>query len=138
MKTKLATAIMLVGALHVNLASALGLGEIDVDSALNERFTAEIPLVNARSLDPSQIIVSLASASDFARADVERPYFLNHLEFKVQTDSRGRQVLHVSTPEVMREPYLNFLLEVRWPSGKITVEKEIPAGSTFEIFENRD
>ena len=102
MKTKLATAIMLVGALHANLASALGLGEIDVDSALNERFVAEIPLVNARSLDPSQIIVSLASASDFSRADVERPYFLNNLQFKVMRDERGRQVLQVSTPEVMR------------------------------------
>ncbi len=29
-------------------------------------------------------------------------------------------------------------LEIRWPSGKITVENEIVAGSTFEIFENRD
>ena len=122
MKTKLATAIMLVGALHVNLASALGLGEIGVDSALNERFAAEIPLVNARSLDPSQIIVSLASASDFARADVERPYFLNNLQFKVMRDERGRQVLQVTTPEVMREPYLNFLLEVRWPNGRMLRE----------------
>ncbi|MGB5326210.1 MAG: FimV/HubP family polar landmark protein, partial [Pseudomonadales bacterium] len=73
-------------------------------------------------LDPSQIIVGLASAADFERADVERHYFLNSLEFRVERDDRGRQFLKVSTPDVMREPYLNFLLEVRWPNGRMLRE----------------
>ncbi|NNC55826.1 MAG: hypothetical protein HKO07_08915, partial [Pseudomonadales bacterium] len=33
-----------------------------------------------------------------------------------------RQVLKLSTPDVLREPYLNFLLEVRWPSGRMLRE----------------
>ncbi|MGB5325726.1 MAG: FimV/HubP family polar landmark protein, partial [Pseudomonadales bacterium] len=122
MKTKLATAILLAGMLQANPASSLGLGEINVASQLNQHFSADIPFLNSAGLDPSQIIVGLASAADFERADVERHYFLNSLEFRVQRDNRGRQVLKVSTPDVMREPYLNFLLEVRWPNGRMLRE----------------
>ncbi|NND38045.1 MAG: FimV family protein [Pseudomonadales bacterium] len=122
MKTKLATAILLAGMLHAGNASALGLGDIDVASQLNQHFDAEIPFVNVAGLDSSQIIVNLASAADFQRADVERPYFLNSIEFRVERDARGRQVLKLTTPDVLREPYLNFLLEVRWPSGRMLRE----------------
>lgn len=122
MKTKLATAILLAGVLQAGPVVGLGLGEIDVASQLNQRFDAEIPFVNAKGLDPSQVIVSLASADDFRRADIDRPYFLNSLKFRVQSDGRGRQILSVTTDDVLREPYLNFLLEVRWPNGRMLRE----------------
>lgn len=122
MKTKLTAAIMLLGALQSGVVSGLGLGDIDVASSLNERLEAEIPLVNARGLDPSQILIKLASSADFARADVEKPYFLNSLKFTIARGKSGKPVLNVTTPEVLREPYLNFLIEVRWPNGRMLRE----------------
>ncbi|MDG1293637.1 MAG: peptigoglycan-binding protein LysM, partial [Pseudomonadales bacterium] len=77
MKSKLATAIALVGLMHSSVLYALGMGDIKVSSAVNERLNAEIPLVHADGLDASQILVSLASKADFARAEIERDYFLS-------------------------------------------------------------
>lgn len=121
MKTKLAKAVALVVALQASALHALGLGDISVGSSVNERFVAEIPIANARGLDKSQILVSLASSSDFTRAAIERPYYLSRLDFDVDTSSTNK-VLRISTDDVILEPYLNFLLEVRWPNGRLLKE----------------
>jgi pilus assembly protein FimV len=122
MKSKLATAIALVGLMHSSVLFALGLGDIKVSSAVNERLDAEIPLVNAEGLDASQILVSLASKADFARAEVDRDYFLSSLEFTVERGESGTPILRLQTPDVVLEPYLNFLVELRWPKGRLLRE----------------
>ena len=122
MKSKLATAIALVGLMQSSVVYALGLGEIQVSSAVNERLDAEIPLVNADGLDASQVLVSLASKADFARAGVDRDYFLSSLEFIVERGDSGMPVLRLQTPDVVLEPYLNFLVELRWPKGRLLRE----------------
>lgn len=122
MNTKLATAIALVGLMQSSAVFALGLGEIQVASAVNERLDAAIPLVNSKGLDASQILVTLASKADFARAGVDRDYFLTNLEFSVERSSSGMPLLRVETPDVVLEPYLNFLIEVRWPQGRLLRE----------------
>lgn len=122
MKTKLATAIAFIGLMQSSAIMALGLGDIQVSSAVNERLDAQIPLVNTSGLDASQILVTLASKSEFARAGVDRDYFLTNLEFSVLRSSTGVPVLHVATPDVVLEPYLNFLVEVRWPQGRLLRE----------------
>ena len=122
MKSKLATAIALVGLMQSSVVYALGLGEIQVSSALNERLAAEIPLVNASDLDASQVLVSLASEADFARAGVDRDYFLSSVEFIVERGESGAPVLRLQTPDVVLEPYLNFLVELRWPKGRLLRE----------------
>ena len=50
---------------------ALGLGEIELDSALNEELDATIELIDAGGLAPAEIVVSLASNEDFVRVGVE-------------------------------------------------------------------
>ena len=122
MKSKLATAIALVGLMHSSVLYALGLGDIKVSSAVNERLDAEILLVNADGLDASQILVSLASKADFARAEVDRTYFLSSLEFTVERGESGAPILRLQTPDVVLEPYLNFLVELRWPRGRLLRE----------------
>ena len=64
-------------------AYALGLGEIDLNSALNERLRAEILLVDVGDLQPDEIKVSLASAEDFKRVGVERFFYLSDLQFQI-------------------------------------------------------
>ncbi|MDB2409748.1 hypothetical protein N9W57_03890 [Pseudomonadales bacterium] len=122
MKKKLAVAIALVGLMQSSVLHALGLGEIRVSSAVNERLDAEIPLVNAESFDASQILVSLASKADFSRAGVDREYFLSSLEFIVERGESGVPILRLQTPDVVLEPYLNFLVELRWPKGRLLRE----------------
>lgn len=102
-------------------AKALGLGEITVDSALNQPLSARIELLDMAGVNPDQITVALASVSDFQRFDIERDFFLENIRFAINTAGGAAQVL-LTTDAVVREPYLSFVLETRWPSGRILNE----------------
>lgn len=102
-------------------AGALGLGEIELDSALNERFDGEIEILDSRGLDTSEILVSLGSAENFRRVGVERFFYLTDLRFEVER-SGGGAVIKVTSSQPITEPYLNFLVEVLWPSGRMLKE----------------
>lgn len=100
----------------------LGLGEIDLESALNEKLRAQVELFDADGLESAEILVSLASREDFERVGVERFFFLTDLKFAVSTDRRGTPVITVNSSKPISEPYLNFLVEVLWPSGRLLKE----------------
>lgn len=51
--------------------------------------------------------------------------FLSKLRFKVVTASDGRLAVDVSSREPLREPYLNFLLELTWPNGRLMREYSV-------------
>lgn len=102
--------------------AALGLGEIDTQSALNERFSAEIELLDTRGLDAGEVLASLASSDDFRRVGVERFFFLTNLQFDVTRNARGNLVINATSQQPITEPYLNFLVEVLWPSGRLLKE----------------
>lgn len=101
---------------------ALGLGDIELDSALNEKLDAEIELFDADGLQPTEILVSLASADDFNRVGVERFFFLTDLRFEVAYGPDGVTHVQVTSTQPVTEPYLNFLVEVLWPSGRMLKE----------------
>lgn len=102
--------------------SALGLGEITLKSALNQPLHAEIQLLQVRDLTKSEILVGLASADDFERVGVDRPYFLTNLRFAVVLDAPGGPVIRLSSNKPVREPFVNFVLQAQWPSGKLLRE----------------
>ncbi len=109
--------------LYSATAFGLGMGKLELNSALNQVFSAEIQLINIGRLQPEEIIPSLATQDDFNRYGVERTYILSDLDFVV----RGREdgsgyYLEVSSDKPIREPFLNFIVEVLWPSGKILSE----------------
>ncbi|PID42373.1 MAG: hypothetical protein CSA52_03915 [Gammaproteobacteria bacterium] len=122
MMRKLAIALSLVSAMGTGTANALGLGEATVHSSLNQPLRAEIELVNIRDLEKSEILPALASREEFAKAKIDRLYFLSDIRFQVTKNKRGNTVIELSTTRPVREPYLNFLVEVIWPSGRLLRE----------------
>ncbi|WP_339806222.1 FimV/HubP family polar landmark protein [uncultured Marinobacter sp.] len=119
---KLAVALALAGGLGSGVAQALGLGEIELQSYLNQPLDAEIDLRRTDGINPNEIFVNLASERDYQRVGLTRDYFLTRLQFDVTTSPRGELVITVSSREPVREPYLNFLVEVTWPSGRVMRE----------------
>jgi pilus assembly protein FimV len=116
---------ILVGLLALSVAApswGLGLGEIELQSALNQNFKAMIPLFDASSLEPDEIIVALGSTEDFQRVGVERFFFLTSLNFEVAYGPGGQPQVVVSSQRPITEPYLNFLVVVRWPAGRLLKE----------------
>ncbi|MBG7454610.1 FimV family protein [Pseudomonas aeruginosa] len=103
-------------------ASALGVGDITLHSALNQPLDADIELLDVGDLGADDIEVRLAGADVFAAAGVERLQFLNELRFSPVLQGRGGNRIHVSSIRPVQEPYLNFLVEVARPNGRIVRE----------------
>lgn len=103
-------------------AFGLGLGQIDVQSGLNQPLNAQIELLSATQDELSTISVDLASPQVFAQAGVDRLALLSGLQFTVQTRSNGDSYIHVSSRQPIREPLLNFLVEVDWAQGRLVRE----------------
>ncbi|MCS5564393.1 MAG: hypothetical protein NZ728_09095 [Oleiphilaceae bacterium] len=119
---KLAVALALAGGLGSSVAQALGLGEIELQSYLNEPLDAEITLPQSRGVNPSDVFVNIAPESAYERVGLSRNQFLSKLRFQVVTQNDGSLAVNVSSREPLREPYLNFLLELTWPSGRLMRE----------------
>ena len=103
-------------------ASAVGLGDIALESYVNEPLQANIVLLDTGSLAEPEIRVALASSEDFDRLGVERLFSLGDLSFTTELDGRGGGSITVESSEPILEPYLNFLVELRWPSGRLLRE----------------
>jgi len=102
-------------------APALGLGEITLHSALNQPLRADITLVDTAGLEENQLSVSLATADEFSRAGVDRAFFLNDLKFTPVL--RGnRRVIQVTSAKPVNEPFLNFLVQLNQPNGRLLRE----------------
>ncbi|MDA8485105.1 peptigoglycan-binding protein LysM [Pseudomonas resinovorans] len=119
---KLVLAIAAATALTSGVANALGLGEVTLRSSLNQPLDAEIELLEVRDLASAEVKPNLASAEDFSKAGVDRQYFLQDLKFTPVLKPNGRSVIRVTSSKPVREPYLNFLVEVLWPNGRLLRE----------------
>lgn len=119
---QLATAALAVSTLGWSAwAAALGLGEITLHSALNQPLNAEIQLLETNGLNADDIVVRLASPEAFAKADIERVFFLNDLRFTAQVQG-NRGVVRVVSSKAVTEPYLNFLVQLSRPNGDLLHE----------------
>ncbi|WP_068830124.1 FimV/HubP family polar landmark protein [Pseudomonas sp. BMS12] len=119
---KLVLAIAAASALTSGTAHALGLGEIDLQSSLSQPLVAEIELLEVRDLASNEVIPTLASPEEFNKAGVDRQYFLTDLKFTPVIKANGKSVIRITSNKPVREPYLNFLVEVLWPNGRLLRE----------------
>src|SRR5216684_3872780 len=124
--------LMLMMALSMPGAGhALGLGDIHVDSGLNERLAAEIDIVGATPLDLIDLRAAIANRDTFLRYGADRASFLSSTTFKVTRDSQGRPVLAVRSTESFTEPVVNFLVDLHWSHGEVVRQYTLlldPAG----------
>ena len=104
------------------ISFALGLGPITMRSSLNQPLDAEIDIHSAQPGDMDGFAVRLATEEDFGRVNVERTAFLTSIQFKLRFRSDGSAYVHLTTRRPVSEPYLDFLIEARWPRGRALKE----------------
>lgn len=121
MVRKLAGTLATVGMLSSPLAFALGLGEAELLSSLNQPFKATIQLAQTKGVDAEDIRVQLADERAFAKAGLDRQFFLQNLSFSVLPGENGPYI-ELTSSQPVKEPFLNFLLEVEWPQGQLMRE----------------
>ena len=105
-----------------SVSRALGLGEIHLNSALNEPMNAEIDLIAASADELSALRANLAGRESFTRYGIDRPPFLSTLTFKVGKGKDGRDALLVRSTDAIPEPFVTFLIEVNWARGRLMRE----------------
>ena len=118
MKRTLLSTLVITSTLGINAnVFALGMGELELKSTLNQPLQAEIVLSNIDDLSEWEIKPSLASDGDFDRAGVEKIFFLSDIDFEI----KGNRIV-LSSDKSVTEPFLNFLVQVNWPSGRVLRE----------------
>lgn len=117
-------ALMFIAAMLISSPGAVfafGLGEIEINSALNQPMDAEIELIGFKADQIDEVFVELADQQMFERVGVPRPYILTRLKFTPMI-SRGKPIIRITSTDAIREPFLTFLIDVRWAKGKLLRE----------------
>jgi pilus assembly protein FimV len=97
---------------------ALDLGNIQVSSTLEQPLEAHIDLLDVNDANFDHVRVNLADIAVFSRVGLERGAILEQLLFEIKTLEDGRVVVVVTTEQPLSEPYLNFLVDMDYGSGR--------------------
>ena len=136
MPTRTSLRLTLLAGLAAPLcAFALGVGPLNVRSALNENFEADIPLIVNNPGELNGLTVQIPLQQDFDKVGLERLAFFSKLRFTVEKPPGGPNRIKISSIEPIREPSFNLLLEVVWSRGRLL--REFPVQVDPELYVNR-
>jgi len=101
---------------------ALGVGEIETQSALNQVLRAKIPLLSSKNEDPNNVHIGIASREVFQKSGIDRPHYLTEIKFTPVLNKKGEITIEVLSNSTIKEPFVNFILEIEWPQGRTLKE----------------
>ena len=118
------TGVALALLLGVSLANAAGLGKLTVNSSLGQVLNAEIDLVSVQPGELDLLQARVAPPEAFRDARIEYSSSLRLLRFSVEKRASGQPYLKVTSVAPINEPFVDALIEVTWPQGRI--QREYP------------
>lgn len=121
-KRGLAVALSACLTMTSGVVHALGMGEIEVNTSLNEPLDAKIKLFSATSEELDTLKIEMASQEVFSRMGLDRVPVLRNLQFELVSEGRGAPYIRVSSSKAVKEPFLNFVLAVNWANGQMMRE----------------
>lgn len=120
-KCAMALAVASSLSLATSFAEAAGLGKLTVFSSLGQPLKAEVEIA-ASSEELLGMTARMAPPDVFKQAGVDYVSALNDLQFKVEKRRNGKSVLRLSSVHPVNEPFLDFLVELTWPAGRLVRE----------------
>ena len=124
MLRKTAVILSILLASMATQVSGLGLGTISVDSTLNQPLRVRIEVLKLGGTRLDELVIQMAPPDDFERFNLERVGFLLNVRFSLESSAAGNYVL-LTSRELVGEPYLSFILETRWPNGRLLSEHTV-------------
>jgi len=109
-------------ALSPLVSHALGLGKLELKSALNQPLDAEIDFTSVSDAELKGLKVSLAPRADFEAAGAERIPLLSQIKFTIAKRPDGRHYVLLKTDQPVVEPFLFVVLQVDWAGGRLVRE----------------
>ncbi|KXB30266.1 hypothetical protein AT959_12980 [Dechloromonas denitrificans] len=103
------------------VAEAAGLGKLTVYSGLGQLLRAELEIGASRD-ELAGMTARLAPVDAFKQAGVDYASALTDLRFVVEKRANGQSIVKVTSVKPVNEPFLDFLVELNWPSGRLVRE----------------
>jgi pilus assembly protein FimV len=103
-------------------AAALGLGRLNVQSALGEALKAEIEITSITPEEAGSLKLRVATPEAYRAAGVEYNGVLPTAQVQVVRRPDGRQVLRVTSDRSVLEPFIDVIIEANWTSGRLVRE----------------
>ncbi|MDV6320329.1 hypothetical protein [Chromohalobacter sp. HP20-39] len=116
MLRKIALALCLVVMSPVALGVSVGVPQ--VTSYLNQPLRAELVLSGVGDIDPQRLEVRLADENAFEAAGLDERALQMPLDVELSRDTSPPRIM-VSSEASLERAYLELLLEVSWPQGRI-------------------
>lgn len=111
----------IIGMLLAASVSALGMGGIQVMSALGQPLKAEIELLAVGKMEKASLVARLASPDAYSGAGLEFPY-ANKYSFKLEYHPNGSAYLAVRSEQPINDPFVSLLVDVSWAAGRLLRE----------------
>lgn len=103
-------------------AHAAGLGTMTSSSKLGEPLNAEIELLAVTPGELNGIQAALASEQVYQDQSLEKPASYPFIKIEVANNSKGVPVLKLSSSQPITEAFLDMLIQVDWPTGRLVKE----------------
>lgn len=103
------------------VAEAAGLGKLTVLSGLGQPLRAELEL-GANRDELAGMTARLAPQDAFRQAGIDFSSGLLDLRFSIEKRANGQAVVKVTSAKPVNEPFLDFLVELNWPAGRLVRE----------------
>lgn len=103
-------------------ALALGLGRLNVQSSLGETLRAEIEVTSITPEEASNFNVRVAPPESYRAAGVDYNSVLPGTQVVLQRRPDGRSVLALTSDRAVQEPFVDVILEITWPTGRLVRE----------------
>ena len=101
--------------------SAVGMGGINVTSALGQPLKADIELVAISKTEKDSLVARLASPDAYKSAGLEYPSG-NNFKFEIESRADGQPYIKVSSAQPVNDPFVSLLVELTWSAGKLSRE----------------
>ena len=102
-------------------AEAASLGRLTVLSGLGQPLRAEFELGATRD-ELAGMTARLAPQDVFRQAGVDYAASLRELRFALEKRGNGKPVVKVTSVNPINEPFLDLLVELNWPAGRLVRE----------------
>jgi len=103
-------------------AWALGLGRLQVQSALGEALKAEIDVTSLTPEEASTLRIRIAPPESYRAAGIDYNTVLQNAQTVLQRRPDGRSVLRITSDRAVQEPFVDVILELSWSTGRLVRE----------------
>jgi pilus assembly protein FimV len=100
---------------------AVGMGGINVTSALGQPLKADIELAAISKFEKDSLVARLASPDAYKSAGLEYPYG-NNFKFQIESRGDGQPYIRATSAQPVNDPFVSLLVELTWSAGKLSRE----------------